>query len=1523
MRIAKFDRCSLRLLAFAFLLILFGALTPHTQGQSLPVDATQLKGNETDPSIAIDSLSSNELCVAAQIDGTVPGLCVAISTNLGQSWTTNIIATNNDASGLAPAYGEPSVAWDSYGNLFLAYLPATFEGIAIAVSTNGGANFTALTNLVALHSTDQPRLTTPIGGSGAGSLWVVYKDYTLPNTPLVVQGLQSTGLGTNGAFGPPEILPNMVDQGSQTIDGGFADISVGPLGQVMVVYQDNLDDAGPANIYVSVNTNAVLTFPTNDAHLSLTVVESDGQPFIALEGTLPGYSYEILTNGSLTAPDWGALQTVVASNGLTLASPLNESGGPLYYSAELVGTPAINLFSTGFSPPTIVAQNALGGFTYVTNAVLSGTGINAAPGVAWDVDPYSETFGQAYVDYTGFGSATNPIIELAISADRGVTWSAPAEVDGDTGGNAHFLPHMAVDPLTGIVGLAWLDCRNDTGSGSAEETVNSTSTVVISNFVVTNISIVNLIPNVTDPAPTLGNGNNLTIGVLGQNMYGVLVSSTNTSTNTIIYIHGSTTNIEIYLTGTNTTPGPPVTNTSVTLNITSMFPGTYTTGEGNQEAVIYSTLSTNGGAAFAMPTAVVNLNTPINSPATGLSSIVAGSTGLTGWGNYTGMTGYGGTFYFAWPDNSDITTNNPDGAGLNFDVYVASTAVATADLVVTVTNSPNPVLSEGVLIYTVTVSNNGPTATGPITVSDTLSTNVTLESVIPALGGTYSVNGSNITLTFPQTLAVAGSLVSTIRVAATRSAVDTNIAIVSGPLTDLVPTNNTNVLVLTIAGQDLALNMSTSASNLFVGQTVTNLIVVTNLGPAMNEAVFVTNILSSDWGSVTVQTPGTYTVTNNTIVIDLGLLPVNEAVTSVVTAVALSTGETLATNSAVVASLDVDTNLANNSTNIISTIYDEDLGITMSASATNVPLGQPVTFTLTVTNLGPSTGGLATVIDKLSTNLGQIVVSQSQGTYTTNNNEVIFSLGELTTNQIATMTISAVPLSLPLLASNTASVSSSIFDTNGANNSASAIISLQGEDLSLAMTTSTGWQVGQVVTYTNLVTNLGPATNATVLLTNTFSARLQAVGVQAPFTNFTLTNNTLIVNLGTVGLNQTVPVVVMANALAAGNATNSGGIHSSYFDTNLVNNTNREVVTIIPALPMISNVVVTALASSAFISWNTGNFATGQVQYGLTTSYGSLSSLNSMVSTQHVVLLTGLVRDTNYNFQIKSQVGSTLYTTNGSFATVDTLILNTGDASYTGVWTGTSAGSNIYGNLLGTYYQITEATNSNPTAYATYSPNIPAAGDYNVSVWYPTSTNFTTNAQMYVFGATNEVIDSVNQTIHGGSWQPLAADLYFARGTGGHVIIYNDTGETTTFVAANAMKWSYDIAQDSPSDGSVPAWWSTYYFGTNSTVSGSADSDGSGYSNYADYVLGLAPNNPNSSLIFQVSQGASNSVNVMFSPYQGGRLYQLQAAACLASPQWVTLTNQVTTDTNGNGLFIVNQANATNSFYRLSATVAP
>jgi len=71
--------------------------------------------------------------------------------------------------------------------------------------------------------------------------------------------------------------------------------------------------------------------------------------------------------------------------------------------------------------------------------------------------------------------------------------------------------------------------------------------------------------------------------------------------------------------------------------------------------------------------------------------------------------------------------------------------------------------------------------------------------------------------------------------------------------------------------------------------------------------------------------------------------------------------------------------------------------------------------------------------------------------------------------------------------------------------------------------------------------------------------------------------------------------------------------------------------------PLISNIRVSAITTSAAtITWTTNETATSRVEYGLTTAYGSTTTLDSTLVTSHSVRLTGLRSGTTYHYRVIS-----------------------------------------------------------------------------------------------------------------------------------------------------------------------------------------------------------------------------------------------------------------------------------------------
>ena len=71
--------------------------------------------------------------------------------------------------------------------------------------------------------------------------------------------------------------------------------------------------------------------------------------------------------------------------------------------------------------------------------------------------------------------------------------------------------------------------------------------------------------------------------------------------------------------------------------------------------------------------------------------------------------------------------------------------------------------------------------------------------------------------------------------------------------------------------------------------------------------------------------------------------------------------------------------------------------------------------------------------------------------------------------------------------------------------------------------------------------------------------------------------------------------------------------------------------------PVISSVVSSVTSSGATITWTTDRPSDSQVDYGLTTSYGTTTPVDPTLVTAHAVTLTGLASGTPYHYRVKSK----------------------------------------------------------------------------------------------------------------------------------------------------------------------------------------------------------------------------------------------------------------------------------------------
>jgi len=492
--------------------------------------------------------------------------------------------------------------------------------------------------------------------------------------------------------------------------------------------------------------------------------------------------------------------------------------------------------------------------------------------------------------------------------------------------------------------------------------------------------------------------------------------------------------------------------------------------------------------------------------------------------------------------NSATVSNANDPNGANNSASVPTSVTAQADLQIT-KNGPGGVTAGQNITYTIVVTNAGPSSAGNVTVSDPTPANLTFVS---ASGGGCS--------TFPCALGplTSGQIVtitSTYSTSPTFSGNVTNTATVSSTTNDPDNSNNSASATTNVGAQaDLSISKNGPASAI-PGQTISYVITVSNGGPSPATNTVVTDVTPaglafvSNTGACTTQFPCNIGTVNNGS---------PATITSTYTVASNFTGASITNNASVSSSVN-DPSTTNNSASATMTITQQtDLSITKSGPPTASP-GGTITYTVTVSNLGPSDAGNVVVSDPTPT--GLTFVSNS-GACTT---AFPCNLGIVTSGQTKTITSTfSVPANFTgTSVTNTASVSSSANDTNPNDDSSSASTSLSPQtDLAINKSGPPSATVGQNVVYTIVVTNNGNLAANNVFVTDPTPSGLTFVSNSGACTN------AYPCALGTIGVGQSATITSTYNVPQTYPGTtisNTANVSTSTPDSNSANDSSTAV----------------------------------------------------------------------------------------------------------------------------------------------------------------------------------------------------------------------------------------------------------------------------------------------------------------------------------------------------------------------------
>ncbi|NIS82016.1 MAG: DUF11 domain-containing protein, partial [Anaerolineales bacterium] len=327
----------------------------------------------------------------------------------------------------------------------------------------------------------------------------------------------------------------------------------------------------------------------------------------------------------------------------------------------------------------------------------------------------------------------------------------------------------------------------------------------------------------------------------------------------------------------------------------------------------------------------------------------------------------------------DPAEDDEDGTGL-------VTPVKVADLAITKSDNPDPVLAGNQLTYTVQVTNNGPSDALNVVVTDTLPAGVSYvsdtDSCVEGPAGTLTCSLGNLAfgappISFDITVTVDTGTLGTI----------SNTASVSSDTVDRIPGNNTAIEETTvIAEADLAMDKWDDGSDAVAGTNYTYTLEVANNGPSDSSGSTVTDTLPAGWSFVS---------SNNVTCVGDGLDP--EVVTCSVGPLLDGASTSFTITASVPADAEAGTvnNVANvtgnepdgdpsndEDTEPTDVVTSADLRIDKDDGVTQVTAGDGVTYmyTITVNNDGPSDADNVTVTeDSFPSGFTMGAVSSSQG----------------------------------------------------------------------------------------------------------------------------------------------------------------------------------------------------------------------------------------------------------------------------------------------------------------------------------------------------------------------------------------------------------------------------------------------------------------------------------------------------------------------------------------------------------------
>ncbi|MEI6678011.1 MAG: cadherin-like domain-containing protein, partial [Mariniphaga sp.] len=467
-----------------------------------------------------------------------------------------------------------------------------------------------------------------------------------------------------------------------------------------------------------------------------------------------------------------------------------------------------------------------------------------------------------------------------------------------------------------------------------------------------------------------------------------------------------------------------------------------------------------------------------------------------------------------------------------------------------------------------------------------------------------------------------------------------------------------------------------------VGDNVIFTLTATNNGPNLALGVHVDDVLPAGYTYVSNTALSLGSFVSSTGIWTIGSIANAATATLTITARVNATGSY--NNTATISSTSNDPMSGNNTASVSTTpVPQSDISIVKTANNLSQSAGQPIIFTLTVTNNGPSAATGVAASDPIPS--GYIYVSNSTATGNYNSGTGAWTIGNIANGATATLAITATVQASGTYA-NTATVSSTNADQTSGNNS-STITPVPGaiSDLSITKTVNNATPyAGGIVEFTLTANNAGPSAATGVVVTDLLPAGYTYVSNTTPSAG-SFVSETGKWTIGNLANGSSATLKISAKVNASGSYANSATIATTD-QPDPVSSDNSAIVTPVPVAQADVSIIKTVDTTTPKMGNN--------VVFTLTVTNNGPSSAAGVSATD--VIPSGYTYVSNTAPTAGTFVSSTGIWTIGTLANA---------ASATLAITATVNATGDYINTATVSTTTADLTSSNNTSSKTVNPN--------------------------------------------------------------------------------------------------------------------------------------------------------------------------------------------------------------------------